>query len=66
MLGKGYGLWYSLIAFDALVSPLEREESGRKVTLAAFFYARPKTASSERGLERHQIAQFSYAQPQPG
>jgi hypothetical protein len=37
-------LWYSLIAFDALVSPLEREESGREVTLAAFFYVRPKTA----------------------
>jgi hypothetical protein len=65
-LGTDHNLWYSFVAFDALVSPLEREESGRKVTLAAFFYIRPKTASSERGLQRHQIAQFSNAQPQPG
>ena len=63
---NGYDSWYYVFAFDALVSPLEREESGRKVTLAAFFCIRPKTASSERGLQRHQIAQFSNAQPQPG
>jgi len=34
---NGYDSWYYVFAFDALVSPLEREESGRKVTLAAFF-----------------------------
>jgi hypothetical protein len=49
-LGSDAPLWYSLIAFDALVSPLEREESGREVTLAAFFYVRPKTARLCEGL----------------
>jgi hypothetical protein len=43
-LGTSHNLWYYFVAFDALVSPLEREESGRKVTLAAFFCVRPKTA----------------------
>jgi hypothetical protein len=43
-LGTDHNLWYHFVAFDALVSPLEREESGRKVTLAAFFCVRPKTA----------------------
>ena len=50
ILGAGYGLWYYVDAFDALVSPLEREESGREVTLAAFFYVRPKTARLCEGL----------------
>ena len=38
-LGSPSPLWYTLFAFVALVSPLVRERSGRKVTLAAFFYA---------------------------
>lgn len=50
MLGTAVPLWYYLVAFDALVSPLEREESGREVTLAAFFYVRPKTARLCEGL----------------
>ncbi|MEQ1473127.1 MAG: hypothetical protein ABLQ96_04870, partial [Candidatus Acidiferrum sp.] len=50
VLGTVVPLWYSSIAFDALVSPLEREESGREVTLAAFFYVRPKTARLCEGL----------------
>ena len=50
VLGSDVPLWYSSIAFDALVSPLEREESGREVTLAAFFYVRSKTARLCEGL----------------
>jgi hypothetical protein len=50
VLGMAVSLWYYLVAFDALVSPLEREESGREVTLAAFFYVRPKTARLCEGL----------------
>jgi REP element-mobilizing transposase RayT len=50
VLGSSVLMWYSLYAFDALVSPLEREESGREVTLAAFFYVRPKTARLCEGL----------------
>jgi hypothetical protein len=50
VLGRAAPLWYYLVAFDALVSPLEREESGREVTLAAFFYVRPKTARLCEGL----------------
>jgi len=55
---------YAVFAFVALVSPLVCKV-GRKVTLAAFFYAQWRPVTLLRGSEsRHQIAHYEYG-PNP-